>query len=225
MTLAKATIKSEEAGVTIECKFNPTQYTYTKKPGWAMSAPHAKSLAVMTFHSIPPAVLKLQVFLDGTEDAASQKDLKKSIGDLLKLVTVDKSRTDANNKQGRPPTCIFSWGSFFSFEAAITSLLLTYTLFLDDGTPVRATADVEFTQLEDKNAFPGTNPTSGGVTGERIHRLGPRETLELVAWSEFGDTSLWRPLAAFNDIDDPLRVRAGDSILLPASGDDLKAFG
>jgi hypothetical protein len=31
-------------------------------------------------------------------------------------------------------------------------------------------------------------------------------------------------LAAFNDIDDPLRIRAGDQLLLPPSPDDLKAF-
>ena len=52
----------------------------------------------------------------------------------------------------------------------------------------------------------------------------PRETLDQVAYANFGRTGLWRALAAFNGIDDPLRVQAGDSILLPASIDDLKAL-
>ena len=35
------------------------------------------------------------------------------------------------------------------------------------------------------------------------------DTLASVAYAEYGDPTLWRPLAAFNGIDDPLRVPTG----------------
>ena len=59
------------------------------------------------------------------------------------------------------------------------------------GRPSRV-VDVTFKQIEDEDAFPKQNPTSGGRTGERVHRLGPRETLDQVAYDTFGDTGLWR---------------------------------
>ena len=95
---------------------------------------------------------------------------------------------------------------------------------VDVEGPVRASVDVTFMQIADENVFPNQNPTSGGRTGERIHRLGPRETLDQVAYASYGQTGLWRALAAFNGIDDPLRLQAGDAVLLPARIDDLKAL-
>jgi nucleoid-associated protein YgaU len=38
-----------------------------------------------------------------------------------------------------------------------------------------------------------------------------------VAYHEYGDASLWRGIAAFNEIDDPLRVAAGTRILVPTA--------
>ena len=130
----------------------------------------------------------------------------------------------SQSQQHRPPTVSFMWGSYLSFDAVIQKVATRFTLFLDDGTPVRASVEVTFWQIADENVFPNQNPTSGGRTGERIHRLGPRETLDQVAYASYGQTGLWRALAAFNGIDDPLRLQAGDAILLPAKIDDLKAL-
>lgn len=222
MALEKAKITSDEAHLTIECMFNPETYTYTKTAQWKAQPAHGQNAAPMTYSGGTPATLALHLLLDGTEDGT---DVRKACNDLVKLVTVDPSLHETGaHHQGRPPKCKFEWGEFFGFEAAVTSLKLVFELFTEDSKCLRATADVTFTQLKDEKIFPKQNPTSGGVTGERIHRLGPRETLELVTWAEFGDTGLWRQLAAFNGIDDPVRLRAGDSILLPASRDDLEAW-
>jgi hypothetical protein len=220
--MEKATIQSDEAKITIKCLFNPETYTYTKAPQWKPQPPKGQNVGGLTFATGGSATLALHILLDGTEDGT---DVRKTCNDLVKLVSVDPTiKEKGTHSQGRPPKCKFIWGDFFSFEAAITSLKLVFELFTDDSKCLRATADVTFTQLTDEKVFAKQNPTSGGVTGERLHRLGPRETLELVAWSEFGDADLWRPLAAFNGIDDPLRMRAGDTILLPASRDALEAF-
>ena len=41
------------------------------------------------------------------------------------------------------------------------------------------------------------------------------DSLASVAFAEYGDPTAWRALAAFNDIDDPLRVPTGSLLLLP----------
>jgi nucleoid-associated protein YgaU len=35
------------------------------------------------------------------------------------------------------------------------------------------------------------------------------DSLASIAYREYGDPTMWRPLAAFNGIDDPLRAAAG----------------
>ena len=53
----------------------------------------------------------------------------------------------------------------------------------------------------------------------RIHVLVDGESLHSVAWAEYGQAKYWRALAAFNGIDDPLRIPSGTTILLPPQRD------
>jgi nucleoid-associated protein YgaU len=63
------------------------------------------------------------------------------------------------------------------------------------------------------------NPTSGALHTRRSHVLREGDSLHSVAYAEYGDPTLWRGLAAFNGIDDPLRVRAGQSLLIPTAAE------
>jgi nucleoid-associated protein YgaU len=45
------------------------------------------------------------------------------------------------------------------------------------------------------------------------------ETLASVAWHEYENAALWRGLADFNGIDDPLRVAPGTVLLVPTSAE------
>jgi hypothetical protein len=221
-----------EGQAPIEAMFNPDQIVYTKANNWNLHQTNGQNLPEVAFASGTPATLAVTLTFDGTEEG---KDVSKTVNELTKLTKVSETlkgrRSTAaggdvgtHSFQGRPPTVQFHWGTFLSFRAVIQRIVSKFTLFLDDGTPVRATVDVTFMQIADDGDFAKQNPTSGGRTGERVHRLAPRETLDQVAYATFGRTGLWRALAAFNGIDDPLRLQAGDPILLPASADDLKTF-
>jgi contractile injection system tube protein len=231
MTLIKAQIQPEK-GSPIDCLFNPDKITYTKTNGWTHQATNGTNLPRGAFSGGQPATLVLKLILDTTESGGNVAHI---VDELIKLTKIDdtlRNGTAPGTRGGankspvhRPPTCTFVWGSYLSFTAVIATLVVDFTLFLGDGTPIRAEATVTFKQIADADAFPKQNPTSGGRTGERIHRLGPGETLDQVAYEAFGQTGLWRALAAYNSIDDPLRLHAGDALLLPASADDLKGFG
>jgi nucleoid-associated protein YgaU len=49
-----------------------------------------------------------------------------------------------------------------------------------------------------------------------VHQIVSGDTLESLAYRTYGDSGLWREIAAANDIDDPMRLRPGRTILLPA---------
>lgn len=51
----------------------------------------------------------------------------------------------------------------------------------------------------------------GGPGGERT----TGERLDEIAAAEYGDPTLWRALAAFNDIDDPMHIPAGRVLRIP----------
>jgi nucleoid-associated protein YgaU len=59
------------------------------------------------------------------------------------------------------------------------------------------------------------NPTSGAKAGYRTHVMRAGDTLASVAYEAYGDPGRWRTLAEANDIDDPTRVPAGRSLLVP----------
>jgi nucleoid-associated protein YgaU len=62
-----------------------------------------------------------------------------------------------------------------------------------------------------------TNPTSGSEAGRRSHVVAAGDSLHSLAYREYGDPALWRGLADFNSIDDPLRVRPGTRLILPTA--------
>ncbi len=222
MSLVKATIKPENnGGEALTVMFNPSQYVFVRDNRWSAGRAQGQNVPQMRFTSGGSTTLTMDLYFDSTDSGA---DVRTMTGKLAAMMLVNSALHQDSSNQGRPPKVQFSWGPMITFWAAITHLQLTFQLFKEDGTPLRAKASVTFTQVDDPNSRSWQNPTSGGVTGERIHRLGPRETLELVAFAELGDASLWRPLAAFNGIDDPLRLRPGTPVFLPPSVDDLEPF-
>ena len=118
-------------------------------------------------------------------------------------------------KKGRPPKVIFSWGQTWLFKAVITSITQKFTMFIFDGTPVRATLNVTFRQIEDEGALANQNPTSGGAGGERLWTVSDGDTLGWIAHKELGDTSRWREIAEANHLTRVRRLPAGMVLVIP----------
>ncbi len=100
--------------------------------------------------------------------------------------------------------------------AVITAMTQKFTLFKPDGTPVRASIEVTFTQHKDLEDYPRQNPTSGGGDIERVWRVTAGDRIDTIAYAVYGDASRWRAIADYNDIDDPLTLRAGQQLIIPS---------
>src|SRR5215207_384034 len=127
-------------------------------------------------------------------------------------VATEKS---AGQKIPSPPLVVLHWGAISSFPAFVTSISAKFTLFNTDGTPIRAVCSVSLEEMPGER-FRKQNPTSGSHEVRRVYRTIAGDSLASVAYAEYGDPAAWRPLAAFNEIDDPLRVRTGTVLLLPS---------
>src|SRR6266508_4351016 len=103
------------------------------------------------------------------------------------------------------------------------SVSVKYTMFKPDGKPVRATANIALEEVPDEPK--ATNPTSGSLAGRRTYVLAAGDSLHSVAYAEYGDPGLWRALAVFNAIDDPLRIAPGIRLLLPSADEATAVVG
>jgi nucleoid-associated protein YgaU len=196
---------------SIAFQFNPKEVTIAKAAKWERKpAKGAPTAGPPDFMGADGSKLTLEMFFDATstQDAA----VVKSVEQLFSCcIPTEKSRV--NNKSA-PPLVVLHWGNITSFASYVTSVSAKFTLFNADGMPIRAVCSVAMEEMPGKPFK--QNPTSGSYDVRRVHRLVAGETLASVAYAEYGDPAQWRPLAAFNGIDDPLRLRAGSTLMLPS---------
>ena len=114
----------------------------------------------------------------------------------------------------------FTWGTAFQAVVQIKQISATYVRFDAKGEPTRAQVTLKLQLVKDNAPDPapgGTkNPTSGGIEGRGTLQVIEGDTLPLLARQHYGDAGAWRELASANAIDDPLRVRPGRQLYLPA---------
>ena len=112
------------------------------------------------------------------------------------------------------------WGDVKSFPAFVTSVQAKYTLFTAER---HADPGHVHVSLEEMPGDPlKQNPTSGGLALPRCAPVVAGDSLASLAYREYGDPACGGRSPLFNGIDDPLRLRLGASVLLPAV-DDLMA--
>jgi hypothetical protein len=207
--LEKVILVSRDTGETLACRFNPKELRISKSATWnRQPVRSAPSASTPEFVGTNPQTLSMELFFDGWE---SPSDVARDTGLLLSWTNPTKGSLDA--KQPNPPVIVLHWGSQSYVAAFLKQATVSYTMFREDGTPVRATVSVELEEVPQE--VPRQNPTSGGRPGRRMHLLLEGENLTSVAHAEYGDPTLWRAIAEENGIDDPLRVRAGARLLIP----------
>jgi len=206
----KAFIENLDTGERISVLFNPKEYRISKSNYWQSYKTTGANLPSTTFATGQPATMSVQLFFDTYME---KMDVRRHTNKIAKLMEV-KIAEEGEGRKLRPPKVKFHWGLSWTFKAVITQMTQNFTLFLPTGTPVRATVDVTFQQIEDEKAFPGQNPTSGGAGGRRRHLVAAGETLDLIAHQELGDARLWRRIAETNGIVDPLRLTAGSLLTI-----------
>jgi nucleoid-associated protein YgaU len=202
--------------------FNPKEYTFSKQNKWEEKPAKGQDVAHLEYSGGGPASLKLQLLFDTTEVHFAEgvainqagEDVRKYTQVLWNLMKVPESKKHPRTEQGEPPHCRFEWGKLWSFVAVLESISQKFVLFDTSGKPLRALLDVSFKQSSDEAVYPRQNPTSGGAPGQRLHLVREGETLAGIAYENYGDPTVWRHLAETNNLDDPRRLRAGQTLLI-----------
>lgn len=199
-------------------QFNPTEFSVNRAISWSEAKQKGANTSKLEFKGGQPASIQLSLFFDTTDCGHDVRS--EFTNELWKLAMIDPKTKGTKSNKAEPPHVIFDWGKgqkLWTFEAVITQINQKFTLFLENGTPVRSTVDITLKQAVDSTSFPGQNPTSGGAEGQRFRTLVENETLDRIAVDEYGDPNQWRAIASANRIDDPRRLTPGRAIIVPPS--------
>ncbi len=209
----EATSSGEEkgGGVAVSCMFNPFEYTVSKTNTYKEESRNRSDVPSFEFEKAGPQTLKLTLLFDTFED---DTDVSLETNKLWKLMESKTRREGNRTKKVPPPEVAFEWG-VFRFVAVITNMTQKFTLFKPDGTPVRASVEVTFTQHKDVNDYPNQNPTSGGGEIERVWRVIAGDRIDTIAFAVYGDATRWRAIAEYNQLNNPLALKSGRQLIIP----------
>jgi contractile injection system tube protein len=211
MEYKKASIQPEGKGA-IDVLFNPNNYTVEKSNQIAESSVPGLQAPILQYVHGNTRTLSMELFFDTYEEQTDVRDHTDKIYGLLEI--------DAEKHV--PPICRISWGGF-SFRGVLDHASGKFSLFLPDGTPVRANLNVTFKEFIEVEILVRADPTqSADHRKTRVVRSGDR--LPALAFEEYGDAAKWRPIADANGIDDPKTLAAGTRLIIPAL-DPMRSAG
>jgi hypothetical protein len=193
----------------IAFQFNPKEVSITKSAKWERKPAKGKTAGHPEFSGAEPCKMTLELFFDATMNGAV--DVVQSVDDLFACCVAPTG--GKQGEQALPNLVVFNWGKVKSFAAFVSQVSAKYTRFSADGVPIRAVCTVNLEEID--VTISKQNPTSGTPNADTVHTMVAGDSLALVAHQEYGDPLLWRALADYNDIDDPMRIAHGTRVMLP----------
>jgi len=213
---AKAYLMTEKKA-RIDCLFNPAELTIAKTNSWSAGEAKGIDAPELRFQVGQSGTLTMTLILDVTDPDSKVSDVTVHTNALLELMRVDPELPASDNQtnSARPPWVEFHWGQLHSFRAVLERLQIKFTFFANNGTPLRAKADLTLKQYADGQGRGLQNPTSRTPAPHGVHRVQPGETLDRIAAVYYRDPARWRLIAEANQVVDPLAVPVGTALIIP----------
>ena len=203
--------------IPIPVMYKPTTLSWSKKADWhhpggghkddcsgkAQKTP-MRNVQQATFKGGGPELLDVELFFDTTDTQLDVRFLIKPIQALVYMVPL----------RNEPPLVMFSWGMILSKMSYIEDLDIEYTMFRADGTPLRAEVSMTLTEYDMGwlSAIP-MNPTSYSEA-RRTWVVIEGQTLDWIAYQEYGNAMHWRHIAQVNNLTNPRDLRSGQILKL-----------
>jgi nucleoid-associated protein YgaU len=190
---------------------NPEKYVYQYKIEQNEQQASGTSATATKFNKKLPEELQIDFVFDRTgiipEKARTEDGIIDDLDHFKKVVL------DYNGDQHKPNYVMISWGSLL-FKGSLVEMNIEFKLFRPDGTPIRAIAKTKFKGfVEDDLRVAKENKNSPDLTHYRIVRAG--ETLPLMAYRIYGDSSYYLAVARANNLADFRNLKPGQEIYFP----------
>jgi len=205
--LKKASLRALNGSNTerIEVLFNPAEYSVEKGNQYSSTSLPGLENPILSFVNGNADTLTMDLFFD-TYTYGNRADVSEITKKVARLMDIDPDLH-------APPIVRFRWGKF-EFQAVIERLSQKFTMFLDDGTPVRATLNVTFKEYTTvKEQVQKLKLKSADWS--KLYQVTELDSLWMLADREYHDSGEWRLIAEANNIENPRLLEVGSTIRLP----------
>lgn len=218
MALEKLKIKNLDNNKEWDVLFNPSEYTIEDSSTWQDFKKPGKNPELQYLGGARKK-LSMELFFDTYE---SKTDVRKETGKIGRLLI---PTTLQGNHGKRPPKIQLSWGradpdsyfGIFPMVWVLEKVTQKFSLFLEDGTPVRATLTVSFKEfIIPKKEIKRKQARSSYPMQTYTVKAG--DTLNNIAAARWKDPAKWRLIAEHenNKIDNPRILKPGTTLFIPA---------
>jgi phage protein U len=149
----------DDTSLQVEAQYNPKELQIDRTVPWSKKSQANKSGGTgiqLEYTGADGRSLSLELLFDGFE---GEGDVAGNVKKLNQMASVWKP-DDPDETKRRPHLCVVKWGATVDkFTCVIESLSTKYTMFSDQGAPLRATCTVKL-----KEADTVTGKASGGGT-------------------------------------------------------------
>jgi Contractile injection system tube protein len=232
----------ERSGERVECLLNPETFTITRQAGIRpyrtlsgalTGTAEADNPLLATGGGVTELVLELLFDVSKQLNAGPDDSVQTLTAPLWEMA---ENSDVANNGYGGPPMIRFVWGKSWNIPAIVVSVAERFEQFTPAGIPRRSWVKMRLLRCTatpgapDRRVVPAGDavaPLPQDVAPEDVQthevqgdRSGPDgeglvERIDQLAHRYYGDASRWTVLAAFNNLDDPSRLPAGASLMVP----------
>jgi hypothetical protein len=206
MPLSKALIvvRLPLVPLLIPVMFNPPDYQLVKSNEYAEIAVPGLGSSLVQFVRGHAQTLTMDLFFDTT---ATGLDVRLHTALVVGL-------TEIQPETHAPPELLFLWGSLV-FPCVLESVTQQFLYFDPAGLPLRAQLSVTLRGADALQTLVASIPLQSPDRAKgRVVRAG--DTLERIAAEEYGDPRQWRVIARASRVDDPLTIRPGQRLTVPA---------
>ncbi|HBE16994.1 MAG TPA: hypothetical protein DEG17_27355 [Cyanobacteria bacterium UBA11149] len=152
--LVKAKLKGLEGAEDIEFMFNPNQLAFSRSMSLEQSegARTEQGLNKTSFKHPNPYSLKISgIPIDTYETGES------AMSHVNKFKKAVEFADKGEGQKKRPPIYLFTWGQEKYICCFVKTLSYKLTMFLPNGTPVRATVDLDLEEIDYTIPQPGVS--------------------------------------------------------------------
>lgn len=203
---SKATLTSLDDGVVFEAQYNPKEFSVSKSVTWQESEEQGDVRNSVQFQKGAPMTASFDLYFDTTGDGGNVQ--AQWVSPLLGLTNADIQPAQgeaAELDKRRPRAFRFEWGGF-SMDCVVEQISVTYLMFSQDGTPIRARASVKLKEWYP----PDFGGTAGGFAWDtdkiQLVEVSGGQTVSQVADANNAD---WRQICEDNGISDPMEDLTG----------------
>ena len=145
MNLEKATLYSlDDDSYTFSFMYNPTSISISRKVNVSEndgSVTEDKGIPKVSFAHPKATIISIKDIVFDTYEASGDRNVGNKLQHLTKTVKFIEEKK-------RPPVYVFAWGKINYLRCYVEGVDYQLTLFLPDGTPVRAKASISLKEVD-----------------------------------------------------------------------------